>query len=87
MKLYMLAAAACACALGLAEPVDELDRTARPPAPVPLDLGTLDWKLPRKGASRDGDVVVLENTSETPDATVFASATVEPGTRKGRGRS
>ena len=66
-----------------AETVDELSKITRPPEPVPMDLGKLEWKVPKRGGSRVGDVITLENTSETPDSTVFASAVVDPEKLKG----
>ena len=65
-------------ALCAAEPVDELDRISKPPTPVPLDIGKLEWKVPRKGGERNGSVITLVNTPDTPDASVFATAEVDP---------
>ena len=48
-----------------------------------MDLGQLEWKVPKKGGSRAGNVITVENTSDTPDATVFASAVVDPEKLKG----
>ena len=83
MKSKILAIAACTAMFCCAETVDELSKTTRPPQPVRLDLGQLEWKVPKRGGSRVGDVITLENTSETPDSTVFASAVVDPEKLKG----
>ena len=83
MKSKILAIAACTAMFCCAETVDELSKITRPPEPVPMDLGKLEWKVPKRGGSRVGDVITLENTSETPDSTVFASAVVDPEKLKG----
>lgn len=84
MKTKLFAVAVCMSAFCAAAPVDELERTSTPPTPVRLDLGQLDWKLPKNRGTRVGDVITIENPPDAADATVFATATVDPEKLKGR---
>ncbi len=83
MKSKIFAVAVCLSALCAAEPVDELERTTKPPTPVRLDLGQLEWKLPKNRGTRVGDVITIENSPETADSTAFATAVVDPEKLKG----
>lgn len=81
-KILMTVVAALTAAWCFGVEHDELDDCAAQPAPIPVQLGDLKWKLPKE-ASLNGDRLVVDVPESAGPRSAMATADVDLSGRQG----